>query len=188
MQPGIMIDIETLGTSSKSAILSIGAVEFDKYGKFVKEFEVKIDPDTCVQAGLIIEPRTVFWWLEQSEEARRSILTGKRISLIEALTQLTDAFDWKGKQVWANGVNFDISILDNAFGAFNCLPPWKYWDVMDYRTVKNIVPRDMYEAKKFEAAVKHSALEDAKAQANTLIAITHWMENLYDQLDLKKAA
>lgn len=184
---GIMLDIETLGTSHNALILSIGAAEF-KDGEILHTFHTKINPDSCVAAGLSIDPDTVFWWLEQSEEARRSVLTGIRVPLESALLELTSVFDWKGKQVWANGATFDITILESAFKAFDYPTPWQYWDVMDYRTVKNIVPREIYQACKVEATVKHDALADAVAQAKTLMNITHCMENLYDQLDLKKTA
>jgi len=42
---------------------------------------------------------------------------------------------------------------------------------MDYRTVKNMVPREIYQTCKVDAAVKHDALADAVAQAKTLMNI-----------------
>lgn len=167
---GIMLDIETLGTSHNALILSIGAAEF-KDGEILFSFHTKIEPNSCVEAGLTIDPNTVLWWLEQSDEARRSVLTGIRVPLENALLELTNVFDWKGKQVWANGTTFDITILESAFKAFDCPPPWQYWNVMDYRTVKNMVPRDIYQACKVDASVKHDALADAIAQAKTLMNI-----------------
>ena len=65
----VMVDIETLGTSSNSVILSIGAVEFDNEN-LGAEFEVYIDPESCTDHGLVIDAPTVMWWLGQSNEAR----------------------------------------------------------------------------------------------------------------------
>lgn len=44
----LMVDIETMGTSSSSAILSLGAVEFDiETGETGKYFHITIDLQTC---------------------------------------------------------------------------------------------------------------------------------------------
>ena len=172
---GIMVDIETLGTAHNALILSIGAVEFAD-GEIIKAFHTKIDPDSCVAAGLSMDPRTVLWWMEQSDEARQSIISGNRVSLAQGLLDFTNAFDWKNQRIWANGVNFDITILESAFMALGCEAPWEYWNVMDYRTVKNMVPRQIYERCKVEADIKHDAVADARAQARTLMNIFEWIQ------------
>jgi hypothetical protein len=182
----IMIDIESLGTSSNALILSIGAVEFDETG-LGQEFHVHIDPDTCVAAGLVIDPRTVMWWMEQSDAARKALLTGKKIPLLKALVQLKEAFDWKGKKVWCNGASFDFPILDNAYRAMGGEAPWEYWNALDYRTVKKIVPQDVLKASVEQAGTAHDALADAKAQALTLIQLMAWVNRNTDVKGKKRA-
>lgn len=175
----IMIDTETLGTLPGCVILSIGAVEFDANG-FGKEFEILIDPESCVEAGLKIDPRTVMWWMSQNDAARNSLLTGVKTPLNVALGQFAEAFDWQGKKVWCNGASFDFPILAAAYDAFNCETPWKYFDCMDYRTVKGLLSRkevndiEKKVAKKFKRCA-HKALDDAKHQALMLTEMI-WSE------------
>lgn len=170
----VMIDIETLGTGSDCAILSIGAVEFDENG-LGKEFHVHIDLESCTEAGLVIEPRTVMWWLDQSDAARKAITRGKRVPLIKALVGLKEAFNWEKTKVWCNGANFDFPILTHAYRALGGDAPWQYWNCMDYRTIKNIVPTDVLKASLEQAGTAHDALSDAKAQALTLIQLLTWV-------------
>lgn len=170
----IEIDIETLGTSSNSVILSIGAVEFDG-DKLGKEFEVYIDPESCTDHGLVIDARTVMWWLGQSDEARGELLKRKGVTLDEAILQLHQAFDWKGKQVWCNGADFDFPIIASACKAVGILEPWQYWAKMDYRTLKNLLPKKTFGELQVKPDVAHSALSDAKAQAQTTINILKYL-------------
>lgn len=170
----IMIDIETLGTSSNSVILSIGAVEFDNEN-LGAEFEIFIDPESCTDHGLVIDASTVMWWMVQSDEARGELLKRKGVTLDEAILQLHQAFDWKGKQVWCNGADFDFPIIASACKAVGILEPWQYWSKMDYRTLKNLLPKKTYGELKVDATVKHSALADAKAQALTTINILKFL-------------
>lgn len=170
----IEIDIETLGTSHNSVILSIGAVEFDGE-KLGKEFEVFIDPQSCTDHGLVIDASTVMWWMGQSDEARGELLKRKGVTLDEAMVQLHQAFDWKGKKVWCNGTDFDFPIIASACKAVDLPEPWQYWSKMDFRTLKNLLPKKTYGELKVDATVKHSALADAKAQALTTINILKFL-------------
>lgn len=165
----LMIDIETLGTSKNSVILSIGAVQFSDAG-VEKNFYVRVDPESCTDWGLQIDARTVMWWLEQSDEARKSLSAGKANAIDSALDELIAAFKWKDiTEVWANGIDFDFTILEEAMKATGRAVPWPYWAKMDYRTVKNMMPREIYKQCMVENPVKHNALADATAQAATLI-------------------
>jgi DNA polymerase III epsilon subunit-like protein len=61
-----MLDLETLGTGNNACILSIGAVKFDPFGEGLQDdsrFEVFIDPQSCTDAGLVIDASTVMWWM-----------------------------------------------------------------------------------------------------------------------------
>jgi DNA polymerase III epsilon subunit-like protein len=64
----LMLDLETLGNKSNSAILSIGAVEFDlETGETGREFYQRIDLQSCIDKGLIINGSTFYWWITQNE-------------------------------------------------------------------------------------------------------------------------
>jgi hypothetical protein len=62
-----MIDLETLATSTDAAILTIGAVKFDPFGKDIQEpqmesFYVRVDLDSCHDIGLKVNDDTIAWW------------------------------------------------------------------------------------------------------------------------------
>lgn len=175
LEQGIMIDIETLGTKAGCVVLSIGACEFSDKG-IGKEFYGCISPESCTNWGLTIEPRTVMWWMNQSQDARDFITKGKQEELDTVLDALRAAFKWKGKNVWCNGASFDFPILTAAHDAIGRAVPWEFWNCHDYRTIKNIVGREVYEACKVEASVAHNALADAVAQAQTLINMSKHIE------------
>lgn len=184
----IMVDIETLGTSKNSVVLAIGAAQFSEKGVEKKFYEV-IDATSCTDWGLVIDARTVMWWLEQSEEARNSLTQTKGKALDIVLKDFATAFNWKDAQVWANGIDFDFTILEEAYKAIGMNAPWAYWSKMDYRTVKNLVPRDVYNAIKVEAPIKHNALADAMSQAATLIEMLKWVNrNNVTTVPVTKAA
>lgn len=170
MENGIMIDIETLGTKSTSAIVSIGAVEFNSDG-IVRMFYQRVDIDDCLKHGLTVDGPTVEWWMCQGDAAR-AVFDDPGIPLDAALVLLAQEFDWGDKKVWCNGLNFDLPILDNAYAACGFRSPWAYYNGRDYRTlVKEVYSAGEVSKARVEPAVAHNALEDAKAQALTLIAL-----------------
>jgi len=70
----VMLDLETMGKKSNAAIVSIGAVEFDiETGKTGREFYKVVDLQSCLDLGLKVEASTIYWWLMQSEAARKRI-------------------------------------------------------------------------------------------------------------------
>lgn len=157
----VMIDLETMGTTPDSAIVSIGAVVFDpRYGIVTdKVFYMELDWES---QNRLIDQETVEWWAEQSEEARAAHYGLD--DLDEALTLLAQWLP-KDAKVWGNGSTFDISMLEDAYRQLNIEIPWKFWNVRDCRTVL-----DMYESvrggfNKKSGGTLHNALDDAKYQA-----------------------
>lgn len=164
----VMIDIETLGVRSSSVILSIGAIPFDNEAVGAG-FYRRVDIQSCLDAGLTVDASTIEWWMTQSNEARAAF-DEKGIPLRAALSQLSEIFDGP-ELVWANGVNFDLPILENAYRACGLEAPWKFYNTRDYRTVKNMFPKEFYDRVRVGAVVAHNALDDVRAQAITLQAI-----------------
>ena len=162
----IMLDIETLGTRSTSVILSIGAVEFDST-TIMRKFHKHIDIDSCLRQGLTVDGRTIAWWMDQNDGARR-LFQEKGESLYDVLVDFRSAFNWQHVAVWCNGASFDFPIIENALHACGLQIPWAYYNTRDYRTLKNLVPKDVYENLKVQPTVKHDALDDAVAQVRTL--------------------
>lgn len=159
----VMVDIETLDTRPSAVILSIGAVHFDieEPYKLGEVFHVHIDIDSCLDHGRTVSGSTVLWWLGQEEDARNRLSDAKRVSLPVALDQL-GAFISAKDRVWGNGAAFDNSVLSDAYRTVGQQQPWRFWNDMCYRTLKNLykdVPKPSFDG------VAHDALDDARNQA-----------------------
>jgi hypothetical protein len=162
----IMVDLETMGTGSSSAIIAIGAVQFDSKG-LGKEFYAIVDIETSVKCGMEIDPSTIIWWLGQSEAARAEFTTKSTESLFSALQGFAKFVGAKkNAKVWGNGAAFDNVILDNAYKLNNLDTPWMFYNSMCYRTVKNLIGGSI---KLERVGEHHNALDDAKSQAEHLV-------------------
>ncbi|MCP3966933.1 MAG: 3'-5' exoribonuclease [Lentisphaerae bacterium] len=159
----VMIDLETMGNNSKSAIISIGAVRFDNL-ELGQEFYTNVNLQSCIDAGLTMDASTIMWWMKQSDEARKAFNSG--VNLADALRDFTK---WLGPggEVWGNGVDFDNVILASAYDAANQPLPWRYWNNRCYRTFKGLCPS----IKVPRGGIHHNALDDAKTQAEHLMKI-----------------
>ena len=161
----ITIDLETMGNTSNSAIVSIGAVAFEN--EIVNEFECNIDLQSCIDKGLVVTASTVLWWINQSETAKQAISKPNALKLEQALIQFSLWMMPYGKrEVWGNGSDFDNVILSNAYRACDLPLPWQWYNNRCYRTAKAMYP---YNRK--QSSTAHTALQDARDQAVHLITI-----------------
>lgn len=166
----VMLDLETVSTSSNAAIISIGAIFFDPLtGELGAEFHQPIDLESAMQHG-VADASTVAWWMKQSDEARKIFNHKDSCGLEVALYDFTDWVHQHGPevQVWGNGATFDNVILSNAYDSISYTRPWLYANDRDVRTVVelgrtlcNINPKKHLP---FEGT-EHNALDDAKHQA-----------------------
>ena len=161
----VMIDLETLATSTDACVLTIGAVRFDPYGKDVDEpamdsFYVKVDIDSCNELGLAVNDDTIAWWSQQDKQAQAEAFEGNdRIHIRDAFDQLYK-FCWGAKRVWSNGAAFDIPICETVYKKLNKAIPWSFWQVRDVRTAF-----DLGIDPKRPPVLAHHALQDAWNQA-----------------------
>ena len=119
----IMLDLETMGNGPNAAIISIGAVYFDKTG-LGRTFYRKVSLESSVAAGLEMDADPVLWWLQQDYDARKEF--EKKVEpLYFVLKKLTEFID-SDCLVWGNGAAFDNIILKNAFHKCNMPVPWMY--------------------------------------------------------------
>lgn len=166
----IMLDLETLGTGPNAAILSIGAVKFDlEKGEVSPDrFYVTVDLENSIDLGAVIDASTIKWWMGQSSEARGQFLV-PGLQLADALNKLTK---WIGEQdgmrVWGNGATFDNVLIRNAYQMAGVTCPWKYWNDMCYRTIKNLYPNVGITNR---IGTYHNAVDDAQTQAEHIIRI-----------------
>lgn len=167
----IMLDLETMGTNSNAAIVAIGAVKFGN-GQLGDEFYQVVDLQSCVNVGLTIDPSTVMWWMQQSDEARAQF-NRTAIPIIPALVQFGEWMEYDpDTQMWGNGAAFDNVILANAYRACGLDSPWTFMNDRCYRTMKAMYPS----IPKTRIGTYHNALDDAKTQAVHLMEIWKAME------------
>lgn len=168
-----MVDLETMGTRADAPILSIGAVAFDsKNGILGERYYTTIDLASAVKFGGRIDPSTVAWWMQQSEQARKDVLGGMQLDIV---TALHDFSTWlhekcapkKAVRVWGNGADFDCTILSESYKRCGIEPPWEFWNSRCYRTIKAVYPN--VEMKR--TGTHHNALDDAISQAEHFILI-----------------
>jgi len=159
----VMIDIETLGSAPDSVILTIAACAFDPFSDTVyDQHSLYYRIDTECQENRSIDDSTVAWWAKQSVEAQEEAFGEQnRILLKDALQELSDLI-WKSKITWANGISFDVTILENAFKSYNIRLPWQYYNVLDARTVYRMNPD------RERLGNSHHAFEDVMLQIGLL--------------------
>jgi len=155
-----MIDIETLSQYKTAAVVSIGAVKFTDT-EIVDTFYTNIDPTSAKDLGLHISTSTINWWKEQKPEAFAALRQSRK----DIHTALDEFSSWYGKEsvpTWANGPDFDLVILENAYMKCEKKHPWEFWHARCFRTFKNLFVDRSFKLE----GVAHNALDDATHQAN----------------------
>jgi exodeoxyribonuclease VIII len=164
----IMLDIETMGNGSQAAIIAIGAVAFDLNGVYAK-FYAQCSLESSVDAGLVMDPSTVIWWLKQSDQARAAFNSNEIADTLGAALSQFSGFCWENQVsgMWGNGATFDNVIMSNAYRLTGLEQPWKFWHDRCYRTIKSLYPS----VKLVRTGTHHNAVDDAESQAVHLIDI-----------------
>lgn len=167
-----MVDTETLGTKPGSIILSIGAVAFMPTGDGIGDkFYANIDSDSCKEVGLTFDQSTVDWWTRQGEAAKKALTDPVPAALGIVASQFAAFYRRYAGGIWSNGATFDIPLIEAAMRSLGKLPPWKYWDHRDTRTLFNVCgsvnDRDFVNQFR-EGGVARHALDDAIAQAKAV--------------------
>ena len=163
----VMIDLETLGTSPDSTILSIGAVSgsLSTFPAPRKAF-YKV-PSIKSQVDSTESKETWDWWNKQSPEAQAVLRESQQtqLGICEALLEFKIWFLGLGLKdniyVWSNGADFDLPMISWAFNHYlGTVPPWKYSNTRCFRTAKAMLPKVGMP----KPGVAHNALDDAMWQ------------------------
>lgn len=167
-----MIDLESMGVSNNPALLQISAVQFDLFTCQTKsEFNVIIDLQSSIDAGLDITPSTIkFWMTDKSvtQEARHTVMQGG-VSLSTALSMFT--YWCKSNDIvyiHGNGAASDNIWLRSAYTATNLDAPFTFRDDMCYRTIRTLSKRLGWKETIEFAGVVHNGIDDAKYQVKCL--------------------
>ena len=167
----VMIDLETLGTTSRSAWISIGAVCFDPDTGVIdtgNAFYRNVDWDSALR-GREVSGDTLKWWMRQDPAAKDAVIhAGWPIEAV-----LTALSEWlpEGCVVWGNGSSFDISMLEDTYHQYGVTVPWKFWNVRDVRTVVHLAQGLVERGSVPFEGTKHNALSDAIHQAKYVSAM-----------------
>jgi hypothetical protein len=175
----LMVDLETLSTSSNAAIVSIGAVWFDPekalddgYYQIYETVNIK----SCIDAGFDLCGDTIKWWMAQPKEAQSVFNDPNQNTIQKALINLADYIYNVNPnvKVWGNGPSFDNAILANAYRRLNIEQPWMFYNERCYRTLMAMASDMGFKPKIMEKGVPHNALDDAMHQAkNAIAAMNH---------------
>ena len=179
-----MIDIETLAVTQDAAILSVGACIFHPDGE-VNNAGLYHVCDLRTQgighSGRRIDPKTLYWWMEQNDAARKAVFNTADHIRLHLDTVLGELATWIGSRsveyVWSHGSNFDLPILDHAYRTRAMLTPWHYRNTRDTRTLFALA-RDMGATgpKLTTPGDAHHALADAIRQAQGVIDATQFIK------------
>lgn len=186
MTKHLMIDLETMSTRGNAAILSIGACLWNiKTGEILETFHRNINLNTSIEKGLHIDGSTIYWWFQQTQEARDALITTPRHidTVMREFTKWLKYFETEKDinlnklNYWANSPDFDISILRSSYTACDSSFPLNFWNVRCVRTIKGFYPDNLFRDWKLNNPRKgvHNALEDAKYQAKY---VTHILNEL----------
>lgn len=169
MNTHLMLDFETLGTSPDTAVLSLGAVIFTPFG-IVQEKEFHFNLHAQLKAKRAVSADTLTWWMSQGAAAKavfdKSKVEGGLVSeFAPGFAKWVSAY--ANIRVWGNGASFDVPIIENMLNACGVPVPWKFFNIRCYRTIKVLFAIE--QGNKL-AGTKHNALDDARHQAQCLMA------------------
>ena len=80
----------------------------------------------------------------------------------------------KKAQIWSNGADFDVPILAHIYMKMGMSPPWQFYNVRCYRTVKNMAKWVENEQRE----IAHNALSDADDQTRHLFRVATELEKM----------
>lgn len=166
---GVMVDIETMAThESKALVVSVAAISFDMKSTYdgpVFEHEsfwaLLLLPQLL--KGRVADPETQRWWGRQSDAAQRMLFRGAEVPIYSFMAQLKEQCE--GRDVWANGITFDLCNLVQLADDFGFARPWEYSATRDARTVYRLMPKRRVRDASVDAGLEeHNPVDDCKLQ------------------------
>lgn len=161
----VMIDLETMGFGPNAAVIQIGAVVFNwTEGYHGPVFKADVDLHSSVLAGGRVTHDVADWWRQ-----RGGLKMTAPVYIAQALLLLRNYLGRypELKRVWANGLSFDIAILEGFYQRLDLEVPWSYNIPRDTRTIQDFAIDLGW--KKPKKDVAHEAVADCLAQIDTLM-------------------
>jgi 3' exoribonuclease, RNase T-like len=159
----VMLDLETLGNDSNAAVIQIGACYFDPdTGEIGETLKLNVSAQSAIDSHASISGDTIYWWLQQSQEARESVSKIPQTNYHEAFSQLNN-FLSKAEKIWSHAT-FDFVIVTETLKRLKITPSFKYYQAKDIRTLMDLA---CLKAKDFpKTGTCHDALDDCFNQVN----------------------
>lgn len=162
----VMLDFETLGNGTNKCICQVAAVYFDKTtGVTGLQFKANIDASSHELIGGRLDARTVYWWLQQSDAARNSLLVDRQ-PISDVFVRLNE-FLAGSKRIWSHAT-FDFVTLMETMKQLNIKPSFSYKNGLDLRTLTYL--GSVKVDKTIREGVHHDALDDCYHQIKYCVA------------------
>jgi hypothetical protein len=141
----VMIDLETMSIRPNAAVLTLAAVAFDP--DFPSTVEELLRPEKHLYLHLAlsdqrdrdIDPSTIMWWMQQSDEARKALLPPAESSPLRPLDAMIEFRNWyhgvSGLRLWSFGAVFDNVIVTDLFRQVGLINPTSHRNQLCARTV-----------------------------------------------------
>ena len=149
----ITLDLETCAVCPTAAVMSIGAVAWDRNQAdtpFYEEGNMNnadylylrhVDLRSQFVNGFTFDQDTANWWSSRSKEAKASVTAQDCQPCDSVENVVVDFFKWiteiaNGDEIclWSQGSDFDIAILRNICQTFQIDLPVSYKNFRDHRT------------------------------------------------------
>lgn len=185
----VMVDLETLGTSNRAAIIQIGACVFEPErfrdmfrDTIVSSVQYNVTAQSSILLGDgVVDQSTIDWWRDQDEEARLKVFASEEpaISIVEALSSLKSFIGEccpNGVDgYWSHGSNFDIEILNGYYSRIAGMEFCPFRLIRDTRTLFDVANlAGWVRGDRDPSLVAHVAVDDAIGQAlDTCDALYH---------------
>lgn len=186
-----MLDLETLSLKPTAAIMQIAVVQFDlNLGMIMPDsFLENVTVQSCLMHGMTVDQDTSDWWRHKtSDSAREQVMNRRALPLDEVLTHLDswlgskmavvndDPSTFQPLRVWAQGVAYDMPVMDNAYRAVGRTAPWPHRATRDSRTVIQLAADLGYEqTPRRDVSQSHTALGDCIDQIVNLHGAYQWL-------------
>ena len=153
----ITFDFETCALCPTAAVMSIGAVVWNRDGEdtpFLENsaavkyptFLAHVDLRSMFIDGFTFDASTAKWWSERSDEAKAAVLEydSEDVPCAPIQNVIMDFFQWiddvkkacnaSEVNLWCQGTDFDIAILRNICNKYHIELPIKHTNFRDHRT------------------------------------------------------
>lgn len=184
-----VIDLETLGKTENSCILSLGLTisEYEESDITFQELldkglHVKFDLKEQLARGRATQKSTIQWWYEQSTEAKKILNpSAQDVSLYSINDILTEFFEKKGinpKKVDIYDRNsFDINKIQYVYEEdLDLKIIWDYHATFELSTFCRVLGYDRYAGVRVSdipGAVYHNALHDSAVDHLRVMKVLH---------------